>query len=239
MDTRFLSSLVAVVEEGSFAAAARREHVTASAIAQRIAALEGEMGVELLRRAGRVVQPTVACRNVLPQLRQILRETAQLRNTLRGEVLSGRLRLGAVSTAMGDYAGALLRHLRAAAPGVAVQLVPGTSQSLYEAMEQDVIDGALLVAPPFAIPKAFAFFEIAQQPIGVLRPVDVQTDLPYLVYSRDAWGGAQCWALLEELTADPEILAEMDALEVIQRISSHSGSLFKHTSGIAFLVKFR
>ncbi|MQQ09730.1 LysR family transcriptional regulator [Epibacterium sp. SM1979] len=218
MDTRFLSSLVAVVEEGSFAAAARREHVTASAIAQRVTALEGEMGVELLRRAGRVVQPTEACRNVLPQVRQILRETTQLQNTLRGAVLSGRLRLGAVSTAMWDYAGPLLRHMNAEAPDLAVQLVPGTSQSLYEALEQDVIDAALLVAPPFVIPKAFAFFEIVQQPIGVLRPADARSDLPYLVYSREAWGGAQCWALLEELTAEPEILAEMDALEVIAQL---------------------
>ncbi len=43
-------------------------------------------------------------------------------------------------------------------------------------------------------------------------------DLPYLVYDREAWGGAQCWNALITLDTTPEVLAEMDALELIAQM---------------------
>ncbi|GLO69324.1 LysR family transcriptional regulator [Phaeobacter inhibens] len=223
MDIRFLSSLVTTIEEGSLAAAARREGITASAISQRIAALEADVGVVLLCRAGRVMQPTAECRRLLPKMREILRAEAELRGQLRGASLSGTLRLGAVSTAMGDYAGTILRHLRKAAPEVALQLVPGTSEGLYALMQQGQVDAALLIEPPFALPKAYVFKEVARQPIGLLQAEmdrDGPSDgvLPFLIYSRDAWGGARCWQALTQRVDMPDILAELDALELIAQM---------------------
>jgi LysR family transcriptional regulator, chromosome initiation inhibitor len=46
-----LEALVAIVDEGTFDAAARRLHVTPSAISQRMRALESEVGQVLVRRA--------------------------------------------------------------------------------------------------------------------------------------------------------------------------------------------
>ncbi|AUQ48984.1 transcriptional regulator, LysR family [Phaeobacter inhibens] len=223
MDIRFLSSLVTTIEEGSLAAAARREGITASAISQRIAALEADVGVVLLCRAGRVMQPTAECRRLLPKMREILRAEAELRGQLRGATLSGTLRLGAVSTAMGDYAGTILRQLRQAAPEVALQLVPGTSEGLYALMQQGQVDAALLIEPPFALPKAYVFKEVARQPIGLLQAEmdrDGPSDeaLPFLIYSRDAWGGARCWQALTQRVDMPDILAELDALELIAQM---------------------
>ncbi|AUR04649.1 transcriptional regulator, LysR family [Phaeobacter inhibens] len=223
MDIRFLSSLVTTIEEGSLAAAARREGITASAISQRIAALEADVGVVLLCRAGRVMQPTAECRRLLPKMREILRAEAELRGQLRGATLSGTLRLGAVSTAMGDYAGTILRHLRQAAPEVALQLVPGTSEGLYALMQQGQVDAALLIEPPFTLPKACVFKEVARQPIGLLQAEmdrDGPSDeaLPFLIYSRDAWGGARCWQALTQRVDMPDILAELDALELIAQM---------------------
>jgi len=54
-----LDTFRAVVEEGSFEAAARRLHVTPSAVSQRIKALEQEVGQVLVRR-GKPCAPTVA-----------------------------------------------------------------------------------------------------------------------------------------------------------------------------------
>ncbi|AUR00038.1 LysR family transcriptional regulator [Phaeobacter inhibens] len=223
MDIRFLSSLVTTIEEGSLAAAARREGITASAISQRIAALEADVGVVLLCRAGRVMQPTAECRRLLPKMREILRAEAELRGQLRGATLSGTLRLGAVSTAMGDYAGTILRQLRQTAPEVALQLVPGTSEGLYALMQQGQVDAALLIEPPFALPKAYVFKEVARQPIGLLQAEmdrDGPSDeaLPFLIYSRDAWGGARCWQALTQRVDMPDILAELDALELIAQM---------------------
>lgn len=49
-DPAQLETLLAITEEGSFDAAARRLHVTPSAVSQRIRALEGAAGTVLLRR---------------------------------------------------------------------------------------------------------------------------------------------------------------------------------------------
>ncbi|PHQ99024.1 MAG: hypothetical protein COB39_06070 [Marinosulfonomonas sp.] len=74
MDLRFLKSLVNVVDEGSIAAAAQREGITASEISQRLQALEAELQVKLLLRSGRNVRPTPACFGLLPQIRRPLEE---------------------------------------------------------------------------------------------------------------------------------------------------------------------
>ena len=53
MDIHFLGNLLLVVDTGSMAEAARRVGVTPAAIAQQVQALERELGVPLLVRAGR------------------------------------------------------------------------------------------------------------------------------------------------------------------------------------------
>jgi LysR family transcriptional regulator (chromosome initiation inhibitor) len=49
-DPAQLETLVAIAEEGSFEGAARRLHLTPSAVSQRIRALEGATGQVLIRR---------------------------------------------------------------------------------------------------------------------------------------------------------------------------------------------
>src|SRR5262249_61475219 len=63
MDPRFLRTFAAVVRLESFSAAARELGYTQSAVSQHIAALEADLGVELLTR--RPVAPTEAGGRVL------------------------------------------------------------------------------------------------------------------------------------------------------------------------------
>jgi DNA-binding transcriptional LysR family regulator len=60
METRFLETFVLVAELGSLAEASRRLGITPVAVAQRMQALEDEVGAQLLIRAGRRVKPTQA-----------------------------------------------------------------------------------------------------------------------------------------------------------------------------------
>ncbi|MBR8740653.1 LysR family transcriptional regulator ArgP [Nocardiopsis sp. MG754419] len=66
-----LSTLTTLVDEGTFEAAARRLHVTASAVSQRIRAMEQNAGKVLVQRTNPVV-PTEAGDAVLRYARQVL-----------------------------------------------------------------------------------------------------------------------------------------------------------------------
>lgn len=79
LDPAQLAAFAAVVEEGSFEAAARRLHVTPSAVSQRIKALESRLGQVLVRRV-RPSRPTEAG--------QVLARLAHQVALLEGEALT-------------------------------------------------------------------------------------------------------------------------------------------------------
>ena len=58
METNYLRTFMVVLESGSMSEAARRLDLTPAAVAQQMRVLERDLGVPLLRRAGRTVSPT-------------------------------------------------------------------------------------------------------------------------------------------------------------------------------------
>ncbi len=245
MDVRFVETLLAAVEEGTLAAAARRQGITAAAAAQRIAALEAGLKVPLLVRDGRHMAATPDCEAVLPDLRQMVALKAGLAGRLAQEKLGGRLRLGAVSTALSDFGPTVVQQLEAEAPAVELALIPAASEVVFRQFEEGALDAALIVAPPFALPKTMQFDVLAKQPIGFVRSVVDGQDIdgPYLVYSRTSWGGAACWRALTSQVATPQVRCEMDAVEIIvqmvedglgQSVLPQWGGLARHHGGLIF-----
>ncbi len=72
MDTRYLKTLVAVVETGSFSKAARTLHLTQSAVSQRIKFLEEAFGYTLFDRSGVALLLTTAGEIVLDSARRMI-----------------------------------------------------------------------------------------------------------------------------------------------------------------------
>ncbi|MBQ1080532.1 MULTISPECIES: LysR family transcriptional regulator ArgP [unclassified Nocardiopsis] len=77
-----LRTLTALIEEGTFEAAARRLHVTSSAVSQRVRAMEQAAGQVLVRRTNPVL-PTEAGDAVLRHARQVLLLDQEVRSELR------------------------------------------------------------------------------------------------------------------------------------------------------------
>ena len=127
MDTKFLETFLLVADQGSMAEAARRLGVTPAAVAQRIAALESNVGAPLLVRAGRRVQPSDAGRAILAQSRRILADVRRLGLIAREDSAVGELRLGAISTALTGLLPPALRRLSDSGAEIELFVVPGTS----------------------------------------------------------------------------------------------------------------
>ena len=74
MDLRQAAYVVAVVDHGTFTAAAASIPVSQPALSQAIAALERELGTELFHRLGREVQLTAAGEAFVEPARRMLRD---------------------------------------------------------------------------------------------------------------------------------------------------------------------
>ncbi|MEA3544055.1 MAG: LysR family transcriptional regulator [Thermodesulfobacteriota bacterium] len=223
MDTRFLESLITVVESGSIAAAARLQGLTAAAISQRIQALEREMDCELLSRAAHTAKPTEACLNLMPRARKLVREAEALKGDIDSSGLSGTLRIGAISTALTGLLPLALRRFTESAPQVKLHITPGTSQILYDALQTETLDAAILVEPPFAVPKKLAVDRLRKEPLLLLSKAadtrsmhEILTTEPYICYDSRSWGGRLAEQYLADKNLYPATLCELDAPEAIQ-----------------------
>ncbi|WP_234051020.1 MULTISPECIES: LysR substrate-binding domain-containing protein [unclassified Xanthobacter] len=223
MDLRFLQSLVAVAETGSIAAAARREKLTAAAVSQRVQALERELGCALLARTAHAAQPTQACLALLPRARRLLSEAALLKDDIAGDALAGELSVGAISTMLTGLMPEVLDTLSRTAPGLKLQLVPGSSAHLYELLLRGELDAAILVAPPFLLPKAVACHALRTEPLVLLsrEPVGVEEVAasieaePFIRYDPSSWGGRLIADYMKARGLYPEVRCDLDALETI------------------------
>lgn len=223
METRFLETFLAVVQHGSLAETSRRLGLTPAAVSQRIQALEEEFGAPLLARAGRRVRPTEAGRAIVERSRQILSDVRQLKTMVHDGEPFGELRLGAISTALTGLLPGSLRRLFEAVPGVDVFLLPGTSAELYQSLTEDRIDAAILVKPPFALPKTLEWTPIRSEPYVLFAPTEcagldpaaLLRERPFIRYDRTNWGGRLADSYLETLESRPHDWLELDSLEAI------------------------
>ncbi|MBT3143814.1 MULTISPECIES: LysR family transcriptional regulator [Roseobacteraceae] len=216
MDTRYLETLLEVVEGGSLAAAGRRQNITAAAVGQRLKALEQELGTRLVARSGATVRPTSACLRMLPRLQSILSETRRLQSDVAEDGLAGPYRLGVISTGLSDYVPSLVTHLPELAPDVELVITPGSSTQLYDMVSRADLDAAILVEPHFQIPKTLAIQHLNTQPFAWVTPTEPATaDLPLVVYDRTSWGGEIAWRWIEQQATVPQVLCEMDSPETV------------------------
>jgi len=233
MDIRFLESLIAVVEHGSISAAAKAQGLTATAISQRIKALEASFGVQLLVRAGHSARPSRACLRLLPEARSLVSRATRLQRSFAP--LSGPLRIGAIETALADHIPAVVARITQDAPGCDLSIKPGTSAQVYDLLLRDQVDMAVVVEPPFPIPKMIRatglvrhpFVLIQSQALGPVQSTDLKAR-PIILYDRSAWGGKAAWQWISTHANPQNVLCELDSMPTI-------ASMVRQALGISLL----
>jgi DNA-binding transcriptional LysR family regulator len=91
METRYLKTLLAVLEGGSFSRAASDLNITQSAVSQRIRFMEEQYGMTLVDRSGTVIAATEAGKIVIGKARQILVLENELKDELKNLGMKVRL----------------------------------------------------------------------------------------------------------------------------------------------------
>ena len=98
MDTRQLAAFCAVVERRSFSQAAERLGVTQPAVSLQVRALEKRLGLQLLDRSGRRVEPTEAGVRLFRGAQRLLQLEEQMLDEVASDArgaLTGELSIGA------------------------------------------------------------------------------------------------------------------------------------------------
>jgi DNA-binding transcriptional LysR family regulator len=147
MELRQLRHFVALAEERSVTAAARREVIVQSGLSHSIQALERELGSELYLRGTRPVRLTATGEALLNPAREVLNAAAAAERIVRDtrEVLIGRLRLGIPLAAshvvpLAEHLGDFLRTH----PGVDVRLRLGPAAEIQDMVADGELDCAIL-----------------------------------------------------------------------------------------------
>jgi DNA-binding transcriptional LysR family regulator len=124
-DLSRLRVFIAVVESRSFTAAAERLAMTKSAVSQAVAALERELGVQLLQRSTRRLAVTQAGEALLADGRALLAQAGQVFERARTSqgVLSGLLRITSAEIGV-PFVAPLIAEYLALHPQMRVEYVP-------------------------------------------------------------------------------------------------------------------
>lgn len=121
VELRQLRTLLAVVDTGTFTAAAAQLHVSQAAVSRTVAALERALGARVLHRTTRTVLLTPVGQDVVRQARRVLDDVAALVRTASEHRLD--VRLGYAWAALGRHTAAVQRRWAREHPGSSLVLV--------------------------------------------------------------------------------------------------------------------
>jgi DNA-binding transcriptional LysR family regulator len=159
---------VVVAETGSVTAAARRLLLTQPAVTKQLSALEGELGGTLFDHNRKPLTPTSLGQATLAYARRILELTDDLRALVSHESgsLRGELRLGIVHSLAAQVVPPLVQELRQQYPGVQLQLRSSSANQLRRAVEDGLLDAAVVLVPPHTrVPVDLAATRLAPEPL--------------------------------------------------------------------------
>ena len=144
----WLTSFLAVVDNGTFTAAAVATHRSQPRVSAHVAALERMIGTRLLERDTRQASLTEAGERLLPHARAAVSEVRagiDSVGTLAGE-LQGTVRVGSFAGPSGILLAPLIKRFREVHPQVTVDLREGGPRWLEDAAATFAVDLALRTA---------------------------------------------------------------------------------------------
>ncbi len=220
---RELKTFVAVARHGTFAAAGLHVGLTQSAVSAQMRVLEQDLGVRLFDRSGRAAVLNAAGRHALPLAEQILALYGQMAVPTAAAAWRGQLKVGAIASVQTGLLPRVLPRFRQAAPHVELKLVPGVSLNLLGQVDAGELDLALIIKPPFDLPKELMEVSLVREPFVLIvpegmpgdEPLRLLAEQPFIRYDRTSFGGRRVTRFLRRQRLDVREALELDELEAI------------------------
>jgi DNA-binding transcriptional LysR family regulator len=147
-------TLATIADTGSFAAAAKRLHLSPPTVSLHIAELESRLGVTLLWRTRRGVAMTPIGEDFLTRARQLLRQADDTLEAVarKKQGLEGRVRVGASTGVLTHHLPRALKIMGNKFPNIEIQVAVLTSQEALHRIELGALDIGLIALPQQARP---------------------------------------------------------------------------------------
>lgn len=218
-----LNTFLSVCQYGSFASAGHHLGLTQSAVSSQIKALEHTLGYALFDRSGQRAILTPQAEQVLPHIKHILQQIHDLKEYPKHNALYRQLTFGAIASIQTGILPDVLAQFYQQAPDVHLTIKPATSLQLLAMLEQNELDFALMLKPPFQLPKSFYVHEFCQQQYCLIVPQDclmTQVDeilqhYPVIRYDALSLGGREVDDYLERQHLQIQERFVIDDLEAI------------------------
>lgn len=148
MEFRQLLYFLTVLQTGSFTQAAKKLNMAQPPLSRQIKNLEAILGVQLLTRSANGVTPTAAGKLLATYAQQLLELRDQADHQIRfaGTAVSGRLRLGLISSAVGLLP-PKLASLTQYYPDIQLDIQEGNTYQLLEKLTARNLDAAIVRTP--------------------------------------------------------------------------------------------
>jgi DNA-binding transcriptional LysR family regulator len=148
VNLRFVEAFYWVATLKSVSRAAEKLFITQSAMSSRIASLEDELGVLLLDRRDKQVRLTAAGSRFVVMAERLLSLQREIRDEMGRSVDSAvNLRIGAIESVLHSWLIDWVREMRAAQPGLELELTVETTPVLVDQMRRGRLDLALAALP--------------------------------------------------------------------------------------------
>ena len=124
LDWALYRTMLAVIDEGSLSAAARRLGLTQPTVARHIDALEAALGADLFLRSQRGLEPTDLAQALRPHAQTMATQAAALLRTASGvpDAVSGIVRISASDVVGVEHLPPILAELRREHPALVIEL---------------------------------------------------------------------------------------------------------------------
>jgi DNA-binding transcriptional LysR family regulator len=177
MEIRTMRAFVAVVEDQSLSAAARRMHLSQPALSQTMNALEREFGVQLLNRGRSGVRPTEAGTTLLTEARAVLARYERALTAMAAHTASAGtvLRIGIPLELPTDLLSNALLDVVGAHPGTRIQAQHLSTTAQLAELRRNGLDLALVRERP--VGNEFDAMLVVEEHLGVLLAAERAAEL--------------------------------------------------------------
>lgn len=233
MSLRALRPLIAIAQHGSFARAAEAVHLTQSAVSLHVRSLEEQFNALLFDRSRRLPVLTEAGHLAVERAREILAIYDSIAADLGdGSELRGRLKLGAIQTALAGVLPVALAALSREHPNLRVNVSSGMSAELATRIESGELDAAVTTEPVKPYPHGLVSTLLYEEGFWIIAPAAVFSadarrllqEHPFIRFDRRAWAGRTIEQELRRMRLRVQTSMELDSQDaIIQMVSSGLG----------------